>query len=52
LDLESVEWLEKFLVQQKNIPMVIVSHDRDFLDQVGSVGCLGEQLLVNEQRWQ
>jgi ATP-binding cassette, subfamily F, member 3 len=33
LDLESVEWLERFLVQQ-NIPMVIVSHDREFLDQV------------------
>jgi len=35
LDLESVEWLEKFLVQQ-NIPMVIVSHDREFLDQVAT----------------
>jgi len=33
LDLESVEWLEKFLVQQ-NIPMVIVSHDREFMDNV------------------
>lgn len=33
LDLESIEWLEKFLVQQ-NIPMVIVSHDREFLDKV------------------
>jgi ATP-binding cassette, subfamily F, member 3 len=33
LDLESVEWLEAFLRQQ-NIPMVIVSHDREFLDQV------------------
>ena len=33
LDLESVEWLESFLRQQ-NIPMVIVSHDREFLDQV------------------
>lgn len=33
LDLESVEWLENFLRQQ-NIPMVIVSHDREFLDQV------------------
>jgi ATP-binding cassette subfamily F protein 3 len=35
LDLESVEWLEAFLRQQ-NIPMVIVSHDREFLDQVCS----------------
>lgn len=33
LDLESVEWLEAFLREQ-NIPMVIVSHDREFLDQV------------------
>ena len=33
LDLESVEWLEEFLRSQK-IPMVIVSHDREFLDQV------------------
>jgi len=33
LDLDSVEWLEAFLRQQ-NIPMVIVSHDREFLDQV------------------
>ena len=33
LDLESVEWLEEFLRQQ-NIPMVIVSHDREFLDKV------------------
>jgi ATP-binding cassette, subfamily F, member 3 len=33
LDLESVEWLEAFLRQQ-SIPLVIVSHDREFLDQV------------------
>ena len=33
LDLESVEWLEAFL-QEQNIPMVIVSHDREFLDRV------------------
>jgi len=33
LDLESVEWLEEFLRQQK-IPTIIVSHDREFLDQV------------------
>jgi ATPase subunit of ABC transporter with duplicated ATPase domains len=33
LDLESVEWLEEFLRQQ-SIPMVIVSHDREFLDRV------------------
>jgi len=33
LDLDSVNWLERFLVEQK-IPMVIVSHDREFLDKV------------------
>jgi ATP-binding cassette, subfamily F, member 3 len=33
LDLQSIEWLEAFLRQQ-TIPMVIVSHDREFLDQV------------------
>ena len=33
LDLESVEWMEAFLREQ-NIPMIIVSHDREFLDQV------------------
>eukprot|EP01035_Chromulina_nebulosa_P017032 gene17032-22540_t len=33
LDLDSVYWLEDFLVKQ-NIPMVIVSHDREFLDRV------------------
>ena len=33
MDLDSVFWLEGFLVKQ-NIPMVIVSHDREFLDRV------------------
>ncbi|CAM9430508.1 unnamed protein product [Choristocarpus tenellus] len=33
LDLESVEWLEQFLINQ-NLPMVLVSHDREFLDRV------------------
>mmetsp|Transcript_40055 Transcript_40055/g.96670 ORF Transcript_40055/g.96670 Transcript_40055/m.96670 type:complete len:879 (+) Transcript_40055:50-2686(+) len=33
LDLESVEWMESFLKEQ-SIPMIIVSHDREFLDQV------------------
>jgi len=34
LDLESVEWIEEFLKNQKTIPMVVVSHDREFLDRV------------------
>jgi len=33
LDLDSVYWLEDFL-QKQSIPMVIVSHDREFLDRV------------------
>ena len=33
LDLDSVNWLEDFL-QKQSIPMVIVSHDREFLDRV------------------
>lgn len=33
LDLDSVFWLEDFLIKQ-SIPMVIVSHDREFLDRV------------------
>lgn len=33
LDNESVEWLEAFL-QASNLPMVVVSHDREFLDRV------------------
>lgn len=33
MDLDSVLWLEEFLKKQ-SLPMVIVSHDREFLDQV------------------
>eukprot|EP00798_Chlamydomonas_sp_ICE-L_P019983 gene19983-26697_t len=33
LDLDAIEWLEKYLKQQ-DVPMVIVSHDREFLDQL------------------
>ena len=33
LDSESVEWLEEFL-QTCKLPMVVVSHDREFLDRV------------------
>ena len=33
LDLETIEWLESYLLNQK-IAMVIVSHDRSFLDKV------------------
>jgi len=33
IDLETIEWLEGYLKEQE-IPMVIVSHDREFLDQL------------------
>ncbi len=33
LDLETIEWLENYLLNQK-VAMVIVSHDRSFLDRV------------------
>ena len=33
LDTESVEWLEQYL-QTCKLPMVVVSHDREFLDRV------------------
>lgn len=33
LDHESIEWLEEFL-QSCKLPMVVVSHDREFLDRV------------------
>lgn len=35
LDSDSVEWLEQFL-QNCSLPMVIVSHDREFLDRVST----------------
>ncbi|MXR07201.1 ATP-binding cassette domain-containing protein [Mycoplasma hyorhinis] len=33
LDIKSIKWLEEFLVNYKNI-VIVVSHDSDFLDQV------------------
>ena len=33
LDLETIEWLEQYL-KKLNTPMVIVSHDREFLDRL------------------
>lgn len=33
LDLDTIEWLEGYL-QKQNVPMVIISHDRAFLDQL------------------
>merc|ERR1719171_1769095 len=35
MDLESVEWLERYLIEQtSSLALVIVSHDREFLDRV------------------
>ena len=35
MDLESVEWLERYLAEQtEQLALVIVSHDREFLDRV------------------
>lgn len=33
IDLETIEWVESYLKKQE-VPMVIVSHDRSFLDQL------------------
>ncbi|EFJ51883.1 hypothetical protein VOLCADRAFT_56598 [Volvox carteri f. nagariensis] len=33
LDLDAIQWLEGYLKQQ-DVPMVVVSHDREFLDQL------------------
>lgn len=33
LDLDTIEWLEGYLMKQE-VPMVIISHDRAFLDQL------------------
>lgn len=33
IDIETIEWLEEYLTKQE-VPMVIVSHDRQFLDKI------------------
>ncbi len=30
LDVESIEWLEKFLLDQNNLTLLFISHDRAF----------------------
>ncbi len=44
LDLETIEWLENYLINQK-VAMVIVSHDRSFLDKICTI-------IVNTERGQ
>ncbi len=34
LDVESIEWLEKFLLDQNNLTLLFISHDRAFVDSV------------------
>lgn len=37
MDLDSVEWLERYLIEQTaGLALVIVSHDREFLDRVST----------------
>ncbi|MBZ4369784.1 hypothetical protein LAN13_24085, partial [Mycobacterium tuberculosis] len=31
LDVESIEWLEKFLLDQNNLTLLFISHDRSFI---------------------
>lgn len=38
LDLDAIEWLEGY-IKELEIPTVIVSHDREFLDQVPTLPC-------------
>ncbi|MDH0712824.1 ATP-binding cassette domain-containing protein [Acinetobacter johnsonii] len=34
LDVESIEWLEKFLLDQNNLTLLFISHDRSFVDSI------------------
>lgn len=36
LDLESIEWLEKFLLDQNNLTLLFISHDRSFVDSIAT----------------
>ncbi len=36
LDVESIEWLEKFLLEQHNLTLLFISHDRAFVDKVST----------------
>ena len=36
LDVESIEWLEKFLLDQNNLTLLFISHDRAFVDSVAT----------------
>ena len=36
LDVESIEWLEKFLLDQNNLTLLFISHDRAFVDSIAT----------------
>ncbi|WP_180033550.1 ATP-binding cassette domain-containing protein [Acinetobacter sp. YH12233] len=36
LDVESIEWLEKFLLEQNNLTLLFISHDRAFVDSIAT----------------
>ncbi|MBR7694863.1 ATP-binding cassette domain-containing protein [Acinetobacter nosocomialis] len=36
LDVESIEWLEKFLLDQNNLTLLFISHDRSFVDSIAN----------------
>ncbi|WP_445403933.1 ATP-binding cassette domain-containing protein [Acinetobacter vivianii] len=36
LDVESIEWLEKFLMDQNNLTLLFISHDRSFVDSIAT----------------
>ncbi|MDX7881128.1 ATP-binding cassette domain-containing protein [Acinetobacter nosocomialis] len=36
LDVESIEWLEKFLIDQNNLTLLFISHDRSFVDSIAT----------------
>ncbi|TCB72291.1 ATP-binding cassette domain-containing protein [Acinetobacter sp. ANC 4216] len=36
LDVESIEWLEKFLLDQNNLTLLFISHDRSFVDNIAT----------------
>lgn len=36
LDVESIEWLESFLLEQHNLTLLFISHDRSFVDRLST----------------
>lgn len=36
LDVESIEWLEQFLLDSQNLTLIFISHDRSFVDRLST----------------